>query len=121
MIEMPAPISLAEIQEVGKQIHPIKGFLPSAYARYVPWNNIGQPQAIQYTSPEAMHEYNLTVIRSYVRTLGRYDAIPRDAATEISDKLTRKNIPFLSADERPDRLRLRRSIPPTRRSLSPVR
>lgn len=102
---MPAPIPLAELQEVGKKIHPIKGYLPSAYARYVPWKDIKEPQAVQYTSPEAMHEYNLTAIRSYARVLGRHGAIPQDAADEIAEKLNRENVSFLSADEWEDILR----------------
>ncbi len=102
---MPAPISLTEIREVGKAIYPYKGFLPSAYARYVPWKDIKEPQAIQYTSPEALHEYNLTAIRSYARVLGNHGAIPKDAADEISEKLNRDNISFLSADEWEDILR----------------
>ncbi|MBI4018810.1 MAG: hypothetical protein HY364_00985 [Candidatus Aenigmarchaeota archaeon] len=96
---MPAMIPIGELQEKGKIIHEIKGYLPSAYARYIDWNNIKEPQAIQYTSPEAMHAYNLAAIRSYVSTLANHDAIPRDAGEEISQKLTRENVTFLSADE----------------------
>ncbi len=102
---MPAPISLEELRSVGPTIHQIKGYLPSAYSRYVPWKDIKEPQAVQYTSPEAMHEYNLTAVRAYARVLGKHRAIPQDAADEISEKLRRENVSFLSADEWEDILR----------------
>jgi len=115
---MPAPIQLKELEEIAFKVREIEGYLPSPHSRYVDWEALSgtkidrktklpvkpEPETLQYTSFEALHEYILTVIRTYAHVLGEHGAIPKYAADEIVKKLRRKNVSWRSASDWEDKL-----------------
>ncbi len=102
---MPAPISLDELRRNGQKVAEIEGYLPSSYPRYVDWEDIKEPEVIQYVVPEAIHDYSLVALRAYTRVLANHGAIPKDSATEIGQRLTRANVPFRKQQEWEHKLR----------------
>lgn len=102
---MPSPISINELSQKGARIAEIEGFLPSSYSRYIDWENIMEPEVIQYVVPEALHAYSLAVIRAYTQVLAKYGAIPKAASDEIREKLTRENVSFREQQKWEDKLR----------------
>jgi len=91
---MPASIPLEELRQVGPKIAEVEEYIPSASPRYVDWEDIVEPEVLQYVAPGAIHGNSLAVIRAYNRVLGNRNAIPQDAAEEIVSKLNRANVPY---------------------------
>ncbi|MGQ9781376.1 MAG: lyase family protein [Nitrososphaeria archaeon] len=102
---MPAPISLEELKSISSKVVEVEEYLPSSYLRYIDWEKLEEPEVVQYLSPGAIYEYQLTFVRSYVHVLRENGAIPCKVADEIIQGLSRKNVSYRKQQQWEDRLR----------------